>query len=509
MLPSINAPPQPLLAVDEAAAESSRPGLLARVCPALGKGSIWGTTINLCTAIMGAGCLSLPQAVASLGVAPFGVLIVFTAAATHYSIVLLVAAMDATGCFSFEELSAQIIGKRTGHLVELCIIIFQYGTLVAYTIAVGDVLSPLLALDAVRDAAPWLTRDLVMVFFWALFMLPLSFVTAISSLQITSLFGQLSLLYLVLAVAVHSALDVAAAPDATFWRVEAFGPDLGAASSAAAVIMFAFTCQINVPSLYQELAPKSPAGMRAVSTRAVGVCVVVYVVIGLMGYANFPTDTQGNILNNYCVLDPERTSHARHAPNLIPPAFGAIVLTVLMAYPINVYPTRQALEIMCCPKPRRLSGAEDAAAIGLGIASTTAGGSRRGRLGLASWATLRHVVLTLAIATVSLLTAIAVPKIDVVFALMGGTCSAYVNYILPSAVAWRLAERVPQNRTLLGRCAVLSLGAFGIIVGGMSTVTTIIGPVAELFEGQSNATAFDPCAGGGGGGGGHATLSGW
>ena len=152
------------------------------------------------------------------------------AALAGFSIVLLVAAMDATGCFSFEELSAQIIGKRTGHLVELCIIIFQYGTLVAYTIAVGDVLSPLLALDAVRDAAPWLTRDLVMVFFWALFMLPLSFVTAISSLQITSLFGQLSLLYLVLAVAVHSALDVAAAPDAELATGEVGAAFMGCAA---------------------------------------------------------------------------------------------------------------------------------------------------------------------------------------------------------------------------------------------------------------------------------------
>ena len=174
---------QSLLPADEWAAVAAQPqSLLARLCPAFTKGSIWGTTINMCTAIMGAGCLSLPQAVSSLGVVPFGLLLLSMAGATHFSVVLLVSAMDATACSSFEELSSLVIHERIGYVVEVCIIVFQYGTLVAYTIAVGDVLQPLLGLDAVRSAMPWLTRELVMIFFWALFMLPLSFVTAISDL---------------------------------------------------------------------------------------------------------------------------------------------------------------------------------------------------------------------------------------------------------------------------------------------------------------------------------------
>ena len=196
-------PPQPLLPTEEAS--NSRTG---GVCSAFAKGSRWGTVTNLCAAIMGAGCLSLPKAVSELGLVPFAVLIVLTGIATHYSIVLLVDAIDATGCRSFEDLTARVIGSRTGHLVEFSIIIFQYGTLVAYTIAIGDILQPILELDSVRVAAPWLSRQLIMVGFWAVFMLPLSFVERMSDLQITSLLGQLSLLYLVLAVSAHSLLDV-------------------------------------------------------------------------------------------------------------------------------------------------------------------------------------------------------------------------------------------------------------------------------------------------------------
>lgn len=257
-----------------------KPSLFSRLCPtlakALSKGSTWGTVINMCAAIMGAGSLSLPNAVASLGLVPFAVLILCTAVATHYSIVLLISAIDATGCRSFEDMSALVIGSTTGHLVELAIIVFQYGTLVAYTIAVGDVLSPLLGIDAVREALPWINKTLVQVFFWACFMLPLSFVENISSLQITSLIGQISLLYLVLAVTVHSIVDAANDPDDTFGspHFHFFAPDLGPASSASAVIMFAFTCQVNIPSLYDELQTRTPAAMRGVSLRACLVCMV-------------------------------------------------------------------------------------------------------------------------------------------------------------------------------------------------------------------------------------------
>jgi hypothetical protein len=140
------------------------------------------------------------------------------------------------------------------------------------------------------------------------------------------------------------------------------------------------------------------------------------------GYANFPDDVQGNILNNYCVLDPTKSSYADHPPRIMLPAFGAITLTVLMAYPINVYPTRYAIEVMCYPKAWQLPPSDAHAPADLGGAAAD---SKPAKMG--GWAKVRHVVLTLAIASVSLVTALVLPNINTVFALMGGTCSAYVH----------------------------------------------------------------------------------
>jgi len=88
-----------------------------------------------------------------------------------------------------------------GRLVELSILVFQFGTLVAYTVAIGDILQPVVGMPAVRSRLPWLTHDVTILIFWALFMLPLSTVDKMSSLQFTSLFGVLALVYLVVAVA--------------------------------------------------------------------------------------------------------------------------------------------------------------------------------------------------------------------------------------------------------------------------------------------------------------------
>ena len=88
--------------------------------------------------------------------------------------------------------------------------------------------------------------------------------------------------------------------------------------------------------------------MRVASMRAVTICLLIYTLIGLFGWLRLRHDTQGNILNNYCLLD-----HARacvgEPPKVMVPAF-MITVTVLMAYPVNMYPTRFAIEVMCYPK---------------------------------------------------------------------------------------------------------------------------------------------------------------
>ena len=93
---------------------------------------------------LGAGALSLPLAISQFGALLGPILLIITACATHYSIDLLVSALITTGARSYEELTVSVFGKRMGVLVELNIIVFCFGTVIAYTVAVGDILKPLI-----------------------------------------------------------------------------------------------------------------------------------------------------------------------------------------------------------------------------------------------------------------------------------------------------------------------------------------------------------------------------
>ena len=405
---------------------------------------MWGTVCSMCSATLGAGALSLPYAFASTGMVGGVVLLMITAAASHYSIVLLSSAIARTGARSYEELTVSLFGKGMGALVELNIIIFCFGGVVAYQVAVADLVHPL--------TAAWLSRNAVMIASWAVVMLPLSLAERLSALRCASAFGVLAVIYLVLSVVAHAGL-------CAHWELSPAALEPFAASRTAeppgsggvmlwtfrtqsfealAVMMFAFTCQVNVPNLYLELESRSLPRMRVVSARAVTVCLICYAAVGVAGYADAPDSTSGNLLNNYCV-DPGE----QKLPRLMLPAYVAMAMSVLMAYPLNILPCRYTLDVMFFQQ----------------------WGAKRN--------TVRHCMWTFALTGAGLAVALYVPSINIVFQLMGSTSSAFVCFVLPAAFGLRL--RLPEARGLGGKVACAALLVGGAAVGAIATAVTVMG----------------------------------
>lgn len=428
----------------------------------------------MCSATLGAGALSLPYAFQSLGVCGGLLLLLLTAGASHYSVVLLTSSIEKTGTRSYEELTVRLFGKWMGVLVELNIIIFCFGSAVAYTIALGDLLHPL--------TDDYLSRRHVITLVWLVFLLPLSLAERPSALQCASAFGVIAVVYLVLSVVVHACLCAISTPLPPFHSLSSSssselataahllakadvlppppsppphdgdgGDDEGGGVAlwawrsqsfeALAVMMFAFTCQVNVPSLYEELEQRSLPRMHTVSTRAIGICLACYAAVGVAGYVDAPTSTSGNLLNNYCVTLHPGAHEA--ASRLMLPAYVAMAASVLMAYPLNILPCRYTLDVMCC----------------------TQFGARR--------SVVRHTLWTLLVAGSGLAVSLYVPYINIVFQLMGSTSSALVCFVLPAAFGLKL--RVPEARGPLGRAASITLMVGGATVGAIATAVTIAG----------------------------------
>jgi amino acid permease len=412
--------------------------------------SFAGSVFNLSAATLGAGALSLPYAVSLIGSRLALVLLVVAVLGAFLSIELLVGALDSAQCATYETITTKRLGARMAACVEAAILAFCIGTCVAYMIALGDIIEVLLVRPAVMPLWAPHTREQLMVCAWALLLMPISLPRSLAALQSATFGGTLALCVLVGTVCWHTAR-----------ALEEGRPEPSAPSPAAAplqplervcgsvsIIMFAFTCQVNVPEVYHELRARSPARMRRVAASALTIALVLYVLIGLGAYAEFGAATRADVLKNYDVW----SADGRDRPML--PSYALMGLTIVVAYPFNVFPARQTLE-----------GAL-AAALG-----TTAGAHAEARRAPSGTAT--HVGLTVLITGGALLVALFVPGINVVFQLLGGTASALVCFCVPGMLALR--SRLPLLASAGGRASAYALVGGGALVGLISTAVTIAG----------------------------------
>lgn len=145
--------------------------------------------------------------------------------------------------------------------------LFCFQTAVAYIVAVGDILDQ--GLRSIPYEWGWsftsmYSRERIMVLFWALVMFPLSLQRNVEALERFSPLGVLSIIFLVMAAVIHSiSHDDFIGNDAndtqqtnptdvssmlwpnSFWDIIRAFP----------IIIFAFSCQVNVCAIFEELSP--------------------------------------------------------------------------------------------------------------------------------------------------------------------------------------------------------------------------------------------------------------
>ncbi|OQR81920.1 sodium-coupled neutral amino acid transporter [Thraustotheca clavata] len=394
-------------------------------------GSIRGSIFNLCGATLGAGALSLPYAVAVSGVGfAVGQLIV-AALLTVYTIRLLIRAGDITKLKSYEDLALYCFGKKVEIFVELNILVFCFGISVAYLVTLGDIISPLGAL-LLGDDSFWAQRWVLMTLFCVTIMLPLSLLKDVSSLQFSSMLGVFSIIFLVLAVAARSIMTINENGLATdlHWGINlSNGPNF---MLSVPIVMFAFTCQVNVFSIYTELQRPCIRRMNKVVDRATTVSVTIYLVIGVIAYLAFGGSLadpahKGNILLSFALND-----------TLIAISRAALTFTVAVAFPLNIFPCRFSLDMMF------FASAKDSM--------------------------VRHVIVTCSLVFAALILAIFCPSINVVFGIIGGTCSAVVCFCFPAAFILKLEPGPLLSSAKIGPI-ILLVGA--IIMGAFGTGVTI------------------------------------
>lgn len=195
---------------------------------------------------------------------------------------------------------------------------------------------------------------------------------------------------------------------------------------AIPIIMFAFTSQTNVFQIYEELRSPSPSRMSSVVNLSVMITLGLYLIVGLLGYFHFGSDTEADILHNYAETDPVFIF-----------ARICVLLTVTVAFPFNVAPCRFAIEKMLYR------------------------GSSPSRF--------RSVLLTLLVVLSVMFLSLFIPGIDVAFGLLGAVCSSIVCFVFPGAFFLKLFPDAPLYEKVGAMLLVLA----GIFLGIVSTVVSI------------------------------------
>jgi amino acid permease len=467
------------------------------------KVSVGGAVANLCSATLGAGVLSLPFCMREAGLVVGVLLLVGASVATLWSIDMLVEACScqthegttSTIAPGYESLTRTLYGPEWVWMVETSVLVFCIGCAIAYVVAVGDIL---------QQVFPDIPRTGAMVVVWATVMLPLSLLEKVHSLRFASGVGIVSICILAFSIMLHSLQHHHDQNDETDSNGLLLWPDSGwNVVRACPIVMFAFSCQVNVPAIYHEIGMSceqqqqpqhSKRIMTQVARRGVAVCGVLYMCVGYFAVAEFSKQVQSNILQNYCSLGPQ-----------LGVAFVCMTAAIVMAFPLNIFPARITLDgILTRLYPSTqsstmtptdndddessLSSLEEPLLREIGSQEDSPESTIDSRRNDERRKYCRHVTLTVGIAGLALVMAILVPDISIVFGLLGGTSSSLLNFIMPGLFCLKTRSR-NSSSTGVGSLSKQEIRAWCLVVGGtLVGVTSTAVTLYSLFIPSNNAT---------------------
>mmetsp|Transcript_41652 Transcript_41652/g.98758 ORF Transcript_41652/g.98758 Transcript_41652/m.98758 type:complete len:480 (+) Transcript_41652:201-1640(+) len=433
--------------------------------------SAWSSVFTLANTAIGVGVLSFPFAYRLTGLLGGCFLCALVAFLEQHTLRTLVRAASYYGVFSYQAVVQRafgpVPGKVAATILSICMVIYLYGSLVAYLILVGDV-SKSLAVWVVGPDSFWSRRWVDVTLPGVVICLPLCLTRSLGALSAVSSLAVVALAYTTAVIVTMSLGEIKNNPqvlhEAELIRISSDS------IHALPMMVFAFQCHTTVVQIFTELedqpslgrwsalrkggggaaaaeaddageagaaspapgtsdlrAPLIPSargsrrklrGMYSVITMAVIECLLGYSLVGVFGYLSHPTSVESNVLNSMPANSP-------------PLQVARLLMGVngIVSYPVNLFPCRQAVEHLMAS----LCGFPPA------VEATR----------------LRHATTTILLFAASLAAALLVTDLGSVFQAVGGTAGAVMIFILPGLI-WMQLEAAA-----VGPCAEAPEGAEG------------------------------------------------
>uniref|UniRef100_K3WY93 Amino acid transporter transmembrane domain-containing protein n=1 Tax=Globisporangium ultimum (strain ATCC 200006 / CBS 805.95 / DAOM BR144) TaxID=431595 RepID=K3WY93_GLOUD len=224
-------------------------------------------------------------------------------------------------------------------------------------------------------------------------------------------------------------------------------------AQSVSIYNFAFMMHLNLLPIFIQLRgsfdrPMTETRMRM--TKGIIVvtlfCIALYLVFGLCGAKLYGESINGNVLLNL------ENDSAMKIPLV------AVYLTVIVTFPLLFHPMRSVVEELLQQRNQ-----VDTITNARSTTATTA-------VALPSRFPKQRVVLTTALLGAALLVATHVPRIEIVFALVGATTCTTICFVFPVVIFTRV---YPWQKNARGRAQVAALWlivAFEVVMGGAAVI---------------------------------------
>ncbi|KAI9217955.1 transmembrane amino acid transporter protein-domain-containing protein [Blastocladiella britannica] len=459
----------------------------------LPKGTIFTGTVNIANTILGSGMLAMPFAIANVGLVLGLVMILISGLAATFGLWLLThvarrlpdTESDETprvrNPSSFFALSA-ITYPAAAVYFDAAIAIKCFGVASSYLVVIGDLMPEVVAGlggEAARagilgSRELWISAAMAIV-------TPLAFLKHLNALKYTGMVAMGAVAYLVgIVIYFFYSPDFPITPgDVALIKL---GPGF---LKALPIFVFAFTCHQNVFSVYNEIKENSQANLNIIFSTSVSAALVIYYVIGTLGYIMYGDTVLGNVIRMYPVIP------------LV--TYGRLALAVLFmfTFPVQAHPCRASLikvvqfvaarrqasavtptnhqegqqesserQPLLLPTSPSYASVEQDDPRGPAAAAPTSPAAAAVAAAVAHPATIfsdevLHPILTTLIVVFAYLVAMSVTSLDRVLAVVGATGSTTIAYILPGLFYYKLYEDMPWTPVKVG---AVSMTVSGLLI---------------------------------------------
>ncbi|KAI9168592.1 hypothetical protein H9P43_007965 [Blastocladiella emersonii ATCC 22665] len=454
-------------------------------------GTVFSGIINISNTILGSGMLAMPYAIASVGLA-FGLaMVLFSGLAAAFGLWLLthvarhLPGSESRGgrrnASSFFALS-EITYPHAAVYFDAAIAVKCFGVASSYLVVIGDLMPEVVAglfgesvrVGVLGSRAFWISVAMVPI-------VPLSFARRLDSLRHTSMVALAAVVYLVFIVVYFFVSPEYPITPGEIGFVK-FSP---AFFKSLPIFVFAFTCHQNIFAVYNEIGDNSQSNLNVVVSTSVSSALIIYYVIGSLGYIMYGDSVAGNIIKMYPVIP------------LVTYGRLALALLFVFSFPIQAHPCRNSLtKIAYYIRKQRAAARAEAEAAGerapliipvspsyasieqddpRAFPSTTTGpaspNTPRTRQSTAISVppvpppattgfgdAALHLTLTTAIVSLAFLVAMTVQSLDRVLAVVGATGSTTICYILPGLFYYKLYADRPWTWVKVGAVGMTGTG---------------------------------------------------